>query len=239
MPLQTFVYYSIPRIQLHSEGFSLSVALVPHRLQCYSKFLRKVYIKLAIFNKNELGIITQNRLSYVICRRLSLLTSVVFHRCNVWVLKRLSCNAGRQEVGGCCTRGESEESIACRWWNHLGFETQGRLHQKSKTGVAVAPQKGLMSPKFLWKRFFFSFSRFNCSHCPQFTNQFDSNPCTVYTEPPHRWKQLYGCLNQVMFLHHYLLSNALNSMKMSPQREKSIVSKQISVQKNMEREGKH
>ena len=40
-------------------------------------------------------------------------------------------------------------------------------------------------------------------------------------------------------MHHYLLSNALNSMKMSPQREKSIVSKQISVQINMEREGKH
>ena len=28
---------------------------------------------------------------------------------------------------------------------HFGFETQRRRHQKSKTGVSVAPQKGLMS----------------------------------------------------------------------------------------------
>ena len=30
---------------------------------------------------------------------------------------------------------------------HPGFETQERHHQKSKTGVSVAPQKGLMSSK--------------------------------------------------------------------------------------------
>ena len=30
---------------------------------------------------------------------------------------------------------------------HPGFETQGRRHQKSKTGVSVAPQKGLASSK--------------------------------------------------------------------------------------------
>ena len=30
---------------------------------------------------------------------------------------------------------------------HSGFETQGRCHQKPKTGVSVAPQKGLMSSK--------------------------------------------------------------------------------------------
>ena len=28
---------------------------------------------------------------------------------------------------------------------HPGFETQGRRHQKSKTGVSVAPRKGLCS----------------------------------------------------------------------------------------------
>ena len=28
---------------------------------------------------------------------------------------------------------------------HSGFETQRRCHHKSKTGVSVAPQKGLMS----------------------------------------------------------------------------------------------
>ena len=33
---------------------------------------------------------------------------------------------------------------------HSGFETQ-RCHQKSKTGVLVAPQKGLMSSNFFKK----------------------------------------------------------------------------------------
>ena len=30
---------------------------------------------------------------------------------------------------------------------HPGFETHGRRQQKSKTGISVAPQKGLMSSK--------------------------------------------------------------------------------------------
>ena len=34
---------------------------------------------------------------------------------------------------------------------HSGFETQRRHNQKSKTGVSVAPQKGLMSSKFFFK----------------------------------------------------------------------------------------
>ena len=33
-----------------------------------------------------------------------------------------------------------------------GFETQGRHHQKSKTGVSVAPWKGLMSSKNFFKK---------------------------------------------------------------------------------------
>ena len=35
---------------------------------------------------------------------------------------------------------------------HPGFETQGRRDQKSKTGVSVAPQKGLVSSKFFFKK---------------------------------------------------------------------------------------
>ena len=35
---------------------------------------------------------------------------------------------------------------------HCGFETQRRRHQKSDTGVSVAPQKGLMSSKFEKKK---------------------------------------------------------------------------------------
>ena len=35
---------------------------------------------------------------------------------------------------------------------HSGFETQRRCHQKSKTGVTVAAQKGLMSYKIFLKK---------------------------------------------------------------------------------------
>ena len=35
---------------------------------------------------------------------------------------------------------------------HSGFETQRRHHQKSKTGVSVSPQKGLMSSKKILKK---------------------------------------------------------------------------------------
>ena len=35
---------------------------------------------------------------------------------------------------------------------HPDFETQGRRHQKSKTGVSVAPQKGLVSSKNFKKK---------------------------------------------------------------------------------------
>ena len=31
---------------------------------------------------------------------------------------------------------------------HPGFEIQGRRYQKSKTGVSVAPEKGLVSSNF-------------------------------------------------------------------------------------------
>ena len=33
----------------------------------------------------------------------------------------------------------------CKQGIHHGFETEGRCHQKSKTGVSVAPQKGLVT----------------------------------------------------------------------------------------------
>ena len=35
---------------------------------------------------------------------------------------------------------------------HPGFETQGRCHQKSKTGVSVSSQKGPVSSKFFLKK---------------------------------------------------------------------------------------
>ena len=49
----------------------------------------------------------------------------------------------------------------CKRGIHSGFETQGRRHQKSKTGVSVAPQKGLGSSENLFlktkkKKFIFT-----------------------------------------------------------------------------------
>ena len=47
LQLQTFLYSSVLlagiEFKLHSEGFSLSVALARQRLQCYSKLYTKVY----------------------------------------------------------------------------------------------------------------------------------------------------------------------------------------------------
>ena len=67
-------------------------------------------------------------------------------------IKRLSWTAGHQEVSRCCTRGEFKESVAHRWGSTQvrdppGFETQGRHHQKSKTGIWEDWPKGLMSSK--------------------------------------------------------------------------------------------
>ena len=41
---------------------------------------------------------------------------------------------------------------ACKRGNHPGFETQGRRHQKSKTGVLVASKKDSCPPKILKKK---------------------------------------------------------------------------------------
>ena len=41
---------------------------------------------------------------------------------------------------------------ACKREIHPGFETQGRRHQKSETGVSVAPKKGLVSYKNFKKK---------------------------------------------------------------------------------------
>ena len=46
---------------------------------------------------------------------------------------------------------------ACKWGIHPGFETQGRCHQKFKTGISVAPQEGLMSSTNEKKTFHFRF----------------------------------------------------------------------------------
>ena len=61
--------------------------------------------------------------------------------------KTNSCHADHQEVSRCRTRGEYEESIECRQESTQGRDPQDRCHQKSKTRVSVAPQKGLVSPE--------------------------------------------------------------------------------------------
>ena len=57
-----------------------------------------------------------------------------------------------QEVSRCHTKGESEEPIAFRSEIHPGFQAQDRRHKKSKTGVLVAPHKGLMYYKNVKKK---------------------------------------------------------------------------------------
>ena len=42
------------------------------------------------------------------------------------------------------------DAKAHKWRIHPGFETHGRCYQKSKTGIWVAPQQGLMPSKFLF-----------------------------------------------------------------------------------------
>ena len=72
--------------------------------------------------------------------------------------KATGCRAGYQDVSRCCTRGESQKHIShmpppsVNKVAHSGFETQRRCHQKSKTGVSVAPQKRLMSSKMFFKK---------------------------------------------------------------------------------------
>ena len=46
---------------------------------------------------------------------------------------------------------------------HSGFEAQRRHHQKSKTGVLVAPQKGLMSSKFFFKSLYMRIGSWSAS----------------------------------------------------------------------------
>ena len=59
----------------------------------------------------------------------------------------MSCHAGRQEVGECDTRSESQRTCytvpppSVNKVAHCGFETQ----RKYKTGLSVALQEGLMS----------------------------------------------------------------------------------------------
>ena len=62
-------------------------------------------------------------------------------------------------------------SKACKWGMHPGFETQGRHHQKSNTGVSVAPQKELMSSKNFKKQ----------ESPPVWTQEAYHPPCSKYS----------------------------------------------------------
>ena len=55
-----------------------------------------------------------------LCRMLD--PRVEYHQCvythlQLYGSNRLHCHVGHQEVSRDCTRGESEESIECRWWS--------------------------------------------------------------------------------------------------------------------------
>ena len=68
--------------------------------------------------------------------------------------KVTACHAGQGVAPEVNLRNSLHASDkAAKWGIHPGFETQGRCHQKSKTGVSVAPQKGLVSFKRVLKKF--------------------------------------------------------------------------------------
>ena len=59
------------------------------------------------------------------------------------------------EVIRCYTRGESEECIgeeAHKYGIHPGFDTQGRHHQKSKTGISGPTKRTDVTSKLFRKR---------------------------------------------------------------------------------------
>ena len=56
----------------------------------------------------------------------------------------LGCLTGHQEVSRCGTRGESEESIVCRWWSIQARESTLALIPR----CPEVQQKGFMSFKF-------------------------------------------------------------------------------------------
>ena len=56
-----------------------------------------------------------------------------------YILRRSAAILSAKRSAGVAHRDEPEE--------FPGFETQGRVHQKSKTEVSVTSRKGLMSPK--------------------------------------------------------------------------------------------
>ena len=59
---------------------------------------------------------------------------VASYLCYMHVGNATGCHAGRQEVGRCCTRSESEE-----------FITHRRENTQASKGSTLAPQKGLVS----------------------------------------------------------------------------------------------
>ena len=76
----------------------------------------------------------------------------MIHDLQVCGLKRLSYYANCQEVSKVAPEvnlGNPQHAgnEACKPGIHPGFESQERHHKKSKPGVSVVPQKGLMSSK--------------------------------------------------------------------------------------------
>ena len=73
-----------------------------------------------------------------------------------------SGHAGHQEVAGVIPEVNLREHISympplsVNKVAYSGFETQRRHYQKSKTGVSVTPQKGLLSSKKIFKKKMFA-----------------------------------------------------------------------------------
>ena len=71
------------------------------------------------------------------------------HQClytSMW-MKLLGCHANHQEASRGRTRGEPEESVACRWQSTQARESTLDLKSTAyvKTGISAVPQEGLVS----------------------------------------------------------------------------------------------
>ena len=67
-----------------------------------------------------------------------------------------SCKLGKRSAGNAPQLNLRNllpvDDETCKKEIHYGFETQGRHHQRSKIGISVAHQKGLMSSKIILKK---------------------------------------------------------------------------------------
>ena len=118
-------------------------------------------------------------------------------------MKSLGCHTGGYEVSRCRTRSESRNIFyvgdkACKQGIHHGFEIQCRRHQKSKTGLSMAPQKDWLD-SVTGQIMFFKY----------FLNNFQASSAgylwpSAQTQKIQFWSMVKICLEIINFLGFFL-----------------------------------